>query len=138
MNKRKWIGVDLDGTLAEVGRNNLGSIGKPIPAMWRRVNSWLDDDDYDYDVKIFTARAGDDNEEQKIRKWLTDNQLPNLEITNIKDRYMIEIWDDKAVRVERNSGNICEGCKTTDHKLSSLKNTRDENHKFEFNALTDC
>lgn len=30
MSKKQWIGVDLDGTLAEVGRDNLGEIGKPI------------------------------------------------------------------------------------------------------------
>lgn len=105
---KKWIGIDLDGTLAEVGRDNLGEIGKPISKMMNRVKKWLDDGEYE--VRIFTARAGDAQQENKIRKWLKDNDLPELLITNLKDRDMLSIWDDKAVRVERNSGEICSGC----------------------------
>ncbi len=108
MSKKQWIGVDLDGTLAEVGRDNLGEIGKPITKMMNRVKKWLEDGEYE--VRIFTARAGDTTQENKIKKWLKDNDLPGLVITNLKDRDMLAMWDDKAVRVERNSGEICSGC----------------------------
>lgn len=50
-----WIGVDLDGTLAEYhGWPPDGSIGAPIPAMIERVKQWLDEGK---DVRIFTARV---------------------------------------------------------------------------------
>ena len=67
MSKKQWIGVDLDGTLAEVGRDNLGEIGKPITKMMSRVKKWLEDGEYE--VRIFTARAGDTTQENKIKKW---------------------------------------------------------------------
>lgn len=135
MNKRKWIGVDLDGTLAEVSSNNLGGIGKPIPAMWSRVNMFLNEGNYD--VKIFTARAGEQNEVNKIRNWLKENNLPALEVTNAKDKYMVAIWDDKAVRVERNSGKVCEGCANVALK-SSLNGSHYFSHGCEFTISTDC
>ena len=81
MSKKQWIGVDLDGTLAEVGRDNLGEIGKPITKMMNRVKKWLEDGEYE--VRIFTARAGDTTQENKIKKWLKDNDLPGLVITKI-------------------------------------------------------
>jgi hypothetical protein len=50
-----WIGVDLNGTLAEYhGWVNECHIGKPIPAMVERVRQWLD---CGVDVRIFTARV---------------------------------------------------------------------------------
>lgn len=111
MNNKQWIGVDLDGTLAEVGRDNLGEIGKPITKMMNRVKKWLEDGEYE--VRIFTARAGDKHQENKIKQWLKNNDLPELVITNLKGQNMLAIWDDKAVRVERNSGEICNGCNSS-------------------------
>lgn len=97
-----WIAVDLDGTLAEYeGYKWEGYIGKPIPLMMERVKRWLDKG---MKVKIFTARATDSGEIPYIKKWLSDNGLPDLEITNCKDYGMIELWDDKARRVEINTG----------------------------------
>jgi len=38
----QWIGVDLDGTLAEYGDwIGIEHIGKPIPLMIARVKSWI-------------------------------------------------------------------------------------------------
>lgn len=37
----KWIGVDLDGTLARTTRGDGVKIGPPIPAMVARVANWL-------------------------------------------------------------------------------------------------
>lgn len=37
-----WIGVDLDGTLAEyLGWQGMGHIGEPIAPMVERVKAWL-------------------------------------------------------------------------------------------------
>lgn len=97
-----WYAVDLDGTLAEYdGWKWTGYIGKPIPLMMERVKRWLDKG---IKVKIFTARATDPEEIPYIKKWLSDNGLPELEITNCKDYGTIEIWDDKARRVTINTG----------------------------------
>ena len=79
----QWIGVDLDGTLANADPwQGFEHIGKPVPNMLKRVKIWLE---LGYKVKIVTARA--QNPElaiPPIQKWLTKNGLPDLEITNAK------------------------------------------------------
>lgn len=109
---KKWIGVDFDGTLAEEHSN--GRMGDPIAAMVARVKQWRDDG---YEVRIFTARAHDPDQVKDIRGWLRNNSLPDLPITNVKDPNLLELWDDKAVRVQHNQGKPCTGCKP-DGKLS--------------------
>lgn len=98
-----WIGVDLDGTLAEHGADEFhpAKIGPPVPAMLERVKKWVADG---RKVKIFTARAVESKWIPRIQSWLTMHGLPALEVTNIKDPAMIELWDDRAVTVERNTG----------------------------------
>jgi len=105
-----WIGVDLDGTLAEYLGWGDGKIGKPIPLMVKRVKEWLAQGQT---VKIFTARVGEpyfdgDSESsiiQEIRDWLEAVSLPrDLEITAIKDFKMIELWDDRCIQVVPNTG----------------------------------
>ena len=50
-----WIGIDLDGTLAEYdGWKGVEHIGKPIPSMVERVKAWIIEGK---DVRIFTARV---------------------------------------------------------------------------------
>lgn len=98
--KKPWIGVDLDGTLAvweEWGK----AIGAPVPAMMHRVRAWLD---AGIKVKIFTARAADPELIPAVRDWLSTHGLQELEITNAKDTDMVEMWDDRAVTVVRNTG----------------------------------
>ena len=52
---RQWIGVDLDGTLAEAEPwRGFDYIGKPVPNMLKRVRVWIE---LGYKVKIVTARA---------------------------------------------------------------------------------
>ena len=100
-----WIGVDLDGTLAEYyGWVSIEYIGKPIPAMVNRVKRWLNDGK---NVKVFTARVHLPESIPYIEKWLKDVGLGGLEITNVKDFQMIELWDDRAVRVSVNTGTPC-------------------------------
>jgi len=108
-NKEGWIGVDLDGTLAHFpeGEYDTYKIGRPIPAMVERVKKWIEDG---REVKIFTARAEDHGYDRillrgAINSWLVNVAgLPPLNITNEKDKYCIEIWDDRAVQVKFNEG----------------------------------
>jgi hypothetical protein len=59
-------------------------------------------------VKIFTARASDPQQVPKIHRWLRDNGLPEFEVTNVKDFEMIRLYDDRAVQVIANTGEIVE------------------------------
>ena len=111
----KWIGVDLDGTLAKHD-GKLGEIGSAIPSMVERVEKWIDDG---HEVRIFTARAESALERIKVKKWLSDNDLPDLAITNKKDWKMLELYDDRAIRVEHNKGTICPSCQKA-AKFNSL------------------
>ena len=38
--------------------------------------------------------------------WLVDNDLPALEVTNQRDFDLIQIWDDRAVQVAVNTGEV--------------------------------
>ncbi len=104
---KAWIGVDLDGTLAYY-ENSASSekIGTPIPEMLALVNKMLGNG---IRVKIFTARATDPEQLPIIRKWLKTNNLPELEITNIKDYYMLRLYDDRCIQVEKNTGRLITG-----------------------------
>ena len=99
----QWIGVDLDGTLAEADPwQGFEHIGKPVPLMIKRIKIWLQ---MGYRVKIVTARFQNPEEAvPPIRKWLEKQGLPPLEITNAKDMDMIELWDDRCVQVIPNTG----------------------------------
>jgi hypothetical protein len=100
-----WIGVDLDGTLAfwDIWRG-IEHIGKPIPSMVLRVKNWLAKG---REVKIFTARACDVEAVPFIEKWCLEHLGKILPVTNMKDFDMIELWDDRAIRVRENSGETC-------------------------------
>lgn len=98
----KWIGVDLDGTLARYeGYKGPTNIGEPIPAMVDRVKQWLADGQA---VKIFTARAKDPEAITAIEQWSEQHLGKKLPVTNVKDDKMTQLWDDRAVQVGRNSG----------------------------------
>jgi hypothetical protein len=98
-----WIGVDLDGTLAhDLGNDGgLDEIGRPIKPMLDRLRKWIADGKT---VKIFTARASSPRQVIMIKEWLASYGLPDLEVTNVKDRRMIELWDDRCVQVMTNLG----------------------------------
>lgn len=115
-SERGWIGVDLDGTLAEYHTwDEWDSIGKPVPLMLARVQGWVKADQR---VKIFTARVSfeegvckhtgvyftKDMMIEVIQDWLEYNGLPRLEVTATKDLNMSELWDDRAVQVMPNTG----------------------------------
>ena len=100
-----WIGIDLDGSLAyyESDYCGTGYIGDPIPMMMDRVKKWISQG---IKVKIFTARASNLKDVPPIQEWLARYGLGGLDVTNIKDRCCIAIYDDRAVQVEKNTGRI--------------------------------
>ena len=102
-NAEEWIGVDLDGTLAEYDEwRGMDHIGRPIPKMVERVKVWLADGQL---VKILTARANTPEAIPYVKKWLVEVAgLPELEVTNVKAHNVKEIWDDKARQVVPNTG----------------------------------
>jgi len=107
-NGSPWIGVDLDGTLAQELSDSMDPdrIGQPVEAMMQRVRRWVADGQT---VKIFTARASVPRQIELVKQWLKKHDLPDLEVTNAKDFKMIELWDDRAVQVARNSGQPTSG-----------------------------
>lgn len=59
-------------------------------------------------VKIFTARAFQASQEELlvIQDWCEEHIGEPLEITNVKDFGMVALYDDRAFRVEFNTGKI--------------------------------
>lgn len=125
-----WIGVDFDGTLAEYHKwEGSDKLGAPIQPMVQRVKQWLDEGK---EVRIFTARAypitkpiygdagfnlhyipnlGEGIEEalmaiEAIREWTYNVFGRILTVTCVKDHAMIELYDDRAIQVTKNTGEI--------------------------------
>lgn len=112
-----WIGVDLDGTLAEYhGWQGPQHIGKPIAPMVDRVRRWLAEGK---EVRIFTARVSHDGTYTRvleamsahlaIMEWCIKVFTHPLPVTNVKDYAMHELWDDRAVQVRQNTGERADG-----------------------------
>lgn len=102
-----WIGVDLDGTLAQYGGwKGPDTIGEPVPAMKARVMKWLNEG---AEVRIFTARAAIPEQVAPVEAWCKRHLGVVLPVTNVKDFGMIELWDDRAVGVELNTGRRADG-----------------------------
>jgi len=105
---KSWIGVDLDGTLAEY-HGWSPNIGRPIAQMVDRVKEWLARGET---VKILTARgSGGDSIHQaaqhvKIRAWCYTYIGSELDVTDRKDIHMKALYDDRAVGVEFNTGRL--------------------------------
>lgn len=113
-----WIGVDLDGTLAYYDSfKGAEHIGDPIPAMLERVKGWIAEG---REVRIFTARVGEtylrnkdgtlddhvfaDAARRHIEQWCIKHIGVKLQVTATKDFGMIELWDDRCVQVQPNTG----------------------------------
>jgi hypothetical protein len=106
-----WIAVDLDGTLAKYTEYHGPTvIGEPIPLMVARVKKWLT---LSQEVRIFTARVADQTTRSAvtvaIQNWCILHIGQILPITNKKDHHMIELWDDRCVQVEPNTGRRVDG-----------------------------
>lgn len=107
---RGYIGVDLDGTLAEYhSGHGIRSVGKPIPAMVDRVKKWLADGN---EVRVVTARVAQTEENprdiaiqrQMIEEWCVQHVGQKLKVQCHKDYGLIELWDDRGVGVVANHG----------------------------------
>lgn len=99
----KWIGVDFDGTLC------VDDTGQPVRAMVDRIQEWLR---RGIEVRIVTARAsrqGQSDSERDynillVSRWCQQHIGVPLEVTCEKDYFMAELWDDRAVTVEKDTG----------------------------------
>lgn len=101
---KNWVGVDLDGTIAIHSKHyDKEKIGEPIPAMVDRVKKWLKKGK---NVKIFTARATNPEAHKYIKKWCKEHIGVVLPITCKKDRYMVALYDDRAIQVKKNTGKL--------------------------------
>lgn len=108
-----WIGVDLDGTLAEYhGSSSHNVLGTPIKPVIEHVRRLLAEG---VRVKIFTARVSpitdffgnvvvNKEEREKIEQYCVLHLGRKLEITCCKDYGMIELIDDRAIQVVPNRG----------------------------------
>lgn len=116
-----WIGVDLDGTLAVYDEwRGIEHIGEPIAPMVNRVRQWLSEGK---EVRIMTARVSglyknplDDKAIENANKarsyiamWSMEHIGRILDITSVKDYGMIELWDDRCVQIEQNTGRMMVG-----------------------------
>lgn len=102
MSQSSHILVDLDGTLAKYypGETN---IGPPILPMLTRVKTWITQG---LDVRIFTARASVPELVPEVEEWCLLHLGKKIPVTNSKDFGTMEIWDDRAIRVKFNTGEI--------------------------------
>lgn len=123
MSTSGWIGVDLDGTLAQYdGWRGENHIGEPVPLMAWRVRNWLADGRV---VKIFTARVSREaywlgpvgipepmtpsEARVAVEAWSLKHFGVRLPVVCRKDYQMVELWDDRAVQVEPNTGRRMDG-----------------------------
>ena len=114
--KSTWIAVDFDGTLATWGcpwPEDYTATGDPIPAMVDRVKQWISEGK---DIRIFTARMDCFHPKeihvpahlvrQPIEAWCLKHLGKVLPITNRKDYWCEAIYDDRAYRVEKDTGRV--------------------------------
>lgn len=115
-----WIGVDWDGTLVEwTDWTAWNHFGPPIAPMVARVRRWLD---AGLMVRIVTARVHNDLDVRRCRSTKYDFTAAEmvlaiadhsqkiigtrLPVQCHKDCDMLELWDDRAVQVETNTGRV--------------------------------
>jgi hypothetical protein len=118
IKEQEWIGVDFDGTLAYHDRwVKWNHFGWPIPKMMERVKGWIAEGK---DVRIFTARVGTKEDLERcivsgewftremmikaLQDWCLEHVGEILPLTATKDKFMVELWDDRAVQVIPNTG----------------------------------
>jgi hypothetical protein len=112
--KNGWIGFDLDMTTAEYhpgDYNKYGAshIGKPIPRTVDRIIRYIQEG---YECRILTARLDPNNDEprettiRRIQEWCEKHIGYVLPVTDKKDFNMIALFDDRAIGVVPNTGEI--------------------------------
>lgn len=96
-----WIGVDFDGTLATYQDGQYPRLGEPVPAIVERVKAWLADG---VTVRIFSNRAHRIEDVSAVHDWCLKHIGVALQVTACKDHDLVELWDDCAHGVVRNTG----------------------------------
>jgi hypothetical protein len=97
-NRRGWIGIDLDGTLA-AGESGLrfGEIGAPVQPVVDLVQRLISEG---WEVRIFTARASwGPAAVRGVEIWCRRVFGLVLPVTNCKDGDCLLYLDDRAVSV---------------------------------------
>ena len=99
------IYIDFDGTIATQKDGYQREIGEPIMPMIDRINKWIKQG---HNITIFTARAdySDLMEKMDIEIFCVKHFGKILPITNKKSHNADLYIDDKAIRVERNTGKL--------------------------------
>lgn len=95
-----WIGIDLDGTLAEpvwTPGNPTSEIGDPI---WRNVDKLIEVTTRGFRAVIHTSRPWTDHE--NVKTWLRHYNIPYEHIQMGKPLYRLYI-DDRARHSEEES-----------------------------------
>ncbi len=99
--------VDFDGTLAFYdGSKGPLHLGAPVPRMVAQIKRWLAQGDQ---VVIFTARVQNHDAagiRPLIEAWSKRHIGQVLEVTNEKRHEFSDFYDDRAWRVEKNTGRI--------------------------------
>lgn len=110
-----WIGVDWDGTTVHY-LGNISVCGPVIQSMADRIRGWIA---RGIEVRIVTARVansgrpGEDLQafiaaQRKMIQDVCEREFgQRLTVTAEKDFNMIELWDDRAVRVIEGTGAPC-------------------------------
>lgn len=106
-----WVGFDLDGTLATIGEGEWdGGIGEPIPQMVELLQKYIASG---REVRILTARVASVNgdfevklQKEQIKWWCKKHLGVELKVTAEKDPGMLLLYDDRAIQVIPNTGNI--------------------------------
>jgi hypothetical protein len=104
-----WIGVELDGTLAEFhGWKGHNHIGKPIPETVTRVKDWTA---LGHTIKIFTARVSPQQGQynvdialRTITHWCFKHIGMQLPVTCSIDFDMTDLWSCHCVQFIPNIG----------------------------------
>lgn len=134
-----YIGVDLDGTLAAHGPDDWDgvSVREPIPLMVERVKAWLD---RGLKVRIITARVSPiasrerlDEQHELISEWLVKHVGQDLPVQAWKCYHMTELWDDRAIQVQRDTGvalvHVAQEAFTALSKISDVVNDLEDRLK---------
>jgi len=102
-----WVGIDLDGTLAEnVVPYKCGVIGKPIEPIVRVAKKLLEEG---ITIKILTARVSSNNPDRAqnfraIQRWCKKHLGKEVDITAEKDYNMVYSIDDLTKQVIQDKG----------------------------------
>lgn len=112
MKAKKYIGFDLDGTLAHhAPGDSTDTVGPPIAANVARARAYLDAGE---EIRIITARAWSGYEDaphqiSMIEAWCEVWLGRIVPVQAHKCGRMHALFDDRAVAVERNTGVILGG-----------------------------